>query len=97
MSAYITAQITIHDRETYSKYESGFMDIFAPHGGKLLAVEEAPMVLEGDWDCTRTIVAEFPDRESALAWYRSDDYQTLMQHRLAASTGSIALLSGLPT
>ena len=97
MSAYITAQVTIHDRETYGKYEAGFMEIFAPLGGKLLAVEESPTVLEGDWDCTRTIIAEFPDRQSALAWYKSDAYQALMQHRLAASTGSIALLAGLPS
>ena len=95
MSAYITAQITIHDRETYGQYEAGFMDIFAPYGGKLLAVDEAPSVLEGDWDCTRTIIAEFPDRDAALAWYKSDAYQALMQHRLAASTGRIALLAGL--
>ena len=95
MAAYIVAQISIHDRESYGKYEAGFMEIFAPFGGKLLAVEEAPTVLEGDWDCTRTIIAEFPDRDAALTWYRSDAYQALMQHRHDASNGNIALLAGL--
>ena len=48
MSVYINAQITIHDREAYNKYEAGFMEIFNAYGGTLLAVEEAPTVLEGD-------------------------------------------------
>lgn len=96
MPAYIVARISIADRNTYSEYEAGFMEVFSAHGGKLLSVDEAPTVLEGDWTCTRTILAEFPDKGAALAWYNSEAYQKLMQHRLAASTGEIALLSGLP-
>jgi uncharacterized protein (DUF1330 family) len=96
LAAYIVAQITIHDRDTYAKYEAGFMEAFTPFGGTLLAVEESPDILEGDWACTRTIVAEFPSRDAATSWYQSDAYQSLMQHRHAASTGSIALLDGLP-
>ncbi len=95
MSSYIVARITINDRERYAKYESGFLEIFAAHTGRLLAVDDRPEVLEGAWQCTRTVIAEFPDRESALAWYRSDDYQTLAEHRFAASDGEIALLAGL--
>jgi uncharacterized protein (DUF1330 family) len=95
MAAYIVARITIEDRERYGQYEAGFMEIFAAHTGRLLAVDDNPEVLEGEWRCTRTVVAEFPDRESALAWYRSDDYQSLAEHRFAASDGEIALLAGI--
>ena len=94
MAAYIVARITINDRERYAEYEAGFLEIFAAHAGRMLAVDDNPEVLEGDWRCTRTVIAEFPDRESALAWYRSDDYQTLAEHRFAASEGEIALLAG---
>lgn len=94
MSAYIVARITINDRARYAQYEAGFMDIFAAHTGKLLAVDEQPQVLEGEWQCTRTVLAEFPDKDAALAWYRSDDYQSLAEHRFAASDGEIALLQG---
>jgi uncharacterized protein (DUF1330 family) len=96
MPAYLVAQITIHDRERYADYEAGFMEIFAAHRGRLLAVDEQPEVLEGAWNCTRTVVAEFPDREAALAWYRSDDYQALARHRFAASDGNVVLLEGMP-
>lgn len=94
MASYIVARIAINDRERYAQYEAGFLEIFAAHAGKLLAVDDNPEVLEGDWRCTRTVIAEFPDRESALAWYRSDDYQTLAEHRFAASDGEVALLAG---
>ena len=97
MAAYIVARITIHDRERYARYEAGFMDIFAAHGGKLLGVDESPEVLEGEWRCTRTVLAEFPDKASALAWYHSDDYQMLAEHRFAASDGEIALIQGAGT
>ncbi|MBT7388588.1 MAG: DUF1330 domain-containing protein, partial [Gammaproteobacteria bacterium] len=29
------------------------------------------------------------------AWYHSDDYQSLMQHRLAGSEGNVILVHGL--
>ena len=95
MTVYIVARITINDRERYAQYEAGFLDIFAAHPGRLLAVDDNPEVLEGEWRCTRTVIAAFPDQEAALAWYRSDDYQSLAEHRFAASEGEIALVAGL--
>ncbi|MEE4300847.1 MAG: DUF1330 domain-containing protein [Pseudomonadales bacterium] len=95
MSVYIVARIDIEDREGYGRYEAGFMEIFAAHGGRLLAVDETPEILEGAWPVTRTVLIEFPDREAAMAWYRSEDYQHLARHRFAASTGDIAMLKSL--
>ena len=94
MSVYVVARIDIHDRERYAQYEAGFMDLFEQSGGRMLAVEEAPEVIEGSWDTTRTVLIEFDDAEQMKAWYHSDGYQALVQHRFAASTGDIALLSG---
>lgn len=96
MAEYVVAKLTINDRKRYAEYEAGFMDIFSRFAGKMLAVDEQVEVLEGDWPCTRTVIVEFPSREEALAWYRSDDYQALAEHRFAASVGSIALVKGFP-
>ena len=92
MSHYLLAQITINDRTEYANYEAGFMDIFAKYEGTILAVDEAPMVLEGEWECTRTVLIEFPSEESALAWYRSEEYQSLAAHRFASSTGNVVMV-----
>ncbi|MGI9328384.1 MAG: DUF1330 domain-containing protein [Pseudomonadales bacterium] len=95
MSAFIIAKVDIHDRTKYATYESGFMQIFAQYSGRLLAVDENPQLLEGQWPYTRTVVIEFPSNEEAMAWYGSDEYQALAKHRTAASTASIVLINGL--
>ena len=95
MSAYLIATLNITDRDRYSSYEAGFMDIFNRFHGRLLSVDENVETLEGEWTYTRTVLVAFPSKEDALAWFQSDDYQALADHRKAASTGSIVMLQGL--
>jgi len=97
MSVYFIGNIDIHDRESYANYEAGFMEVFQEFNGRLLAVDENQRTIEGEWPATRTVVMEFPSEEDAMAWYESDAYQELMQHRLKASSASSALVSGFPT
>ena len=96
MATYAIATLNIHDRERYSAYEAGFMDAFDGFGGKILSVDEQPHTLEGAWEFTRTVIIEFPDRAQADAWYTSDGYQAILPHRLAASSGSVVFVAGLP-
>ena len=95
MAHYVIAQIDIKDRKKYAAYEAGFMDVFTSYKGKLLSVDENASLLEGQWPATRTVLIEFPSKEEALAWYESEEYQSLAKHRLAASTSDIAVISGL--
>ena len=96
MSVYLVAKLKIQNRETYSQYEAGFMEIFNRYSGKLLSVEEAPEILEGDWAVTRTALIEFPSRDDAMSWWHSEEYQALAQYRRDASDGNIVMLDGLP-
>lgn len=95
MTVYLIAKIDLKDRETYAKYEAGFGEIFAKYNGQMLAVEESPEVLEGEWPHWRTVLIQFPSREDALAWYRSDEYQALAQFRFEASSADTVILQGL--
>jgi len=95
MSVYAIALINISDRTGYANYEAGFMDIFSRYGGKLLAVDEAPVVKEGSWPYTRTVVIEFESQQALDAWYHSQEYQALAQHRFNASSASIAVIQGI--
>ena len=92
MSVYVIAQISIHDRDEYRRYEAGFMDVFAQFAGELLAVSEDPAVVEGQWPCTRTVLMRFPSAEEARRWYSSPEYQAIAQHRFRASTGNAVLV-----
>lgn len=95
MSKYMIAQINIQDREEYAKYEAGFGETFARFKGKMLAVDEAPELLEGEWSYTRTVLIEFPSHEDAMAWYKSDAYQKIASHRYAASNANLIIMSGM--
>ena len=95
MTVYAIALLNITDPEGYAAYGRGFMDIFSRHPGRVLAVDEAPLVKEGDWPHTRTVLLEFPDAEAFEAWYGSEAYRALARHRHAASTGSVVLIKAL--
>ena len=95
MANYLIAQINIHDRDEYAKYAAGFAEIFSQYEGKMLAVDEAPESLEGEWPYTRTVLIEFPNDEDAMAWYKSPEYQKLAKHRFAASSANLVKIYGM--
>jgi len=89
MTVYAIALLNIADRERYGAYQSGFMEIFNKYSGKLLAVDDAPTVKEGDWPYTGTVLIEFPDVEAFDAWFNPPDYQALANHRHAARPAGV--------
>lgn len=95
MPVYVVAEITIADRGEYAKYEAGFLPIWQRFRGELLAVDERPSVIEGEWPHTRTVLLRFPDAAEVERWYRSPEYQALARHRWNASRANVALLNGL--
>ena len=95
MSVYIIARFNIHNRSEYDKYSAGFAQVFSKFDGTMLSVDEDPLVLAGDWEDTRSVIIQFPSKESALAWMTSDDYQAIARHRNAGSTVNSILVKGL--
>lgn len=89
MTVYVAAQITIKDRAAYERYQSRFMEVFAPFGGTLLAVDDAVQVIEGDWPRTRLVLASFPDEASFRAWWDSPAYSEIVKDRWAGSEGVV--------
>lgn len=94
MSVYFVAQITVHDLEGFKKYEEGFDQVFSKYKGKVLAVDEAPMVIEGSVSHQRTVLVWFPNEDEAMSWYQSTEYQEIALHRFNASEGSAILVQG---
>ncbi|MFT5838637.1 MAG: hypothetical protein ACI9UT_001131 [Flavobacteriales bacterium] len=97
MAVYILSRLTIHDRVEYDKYENQFDEIFTNFNGKLLSVDEDPLVLAGEWEATRSVVIEFPSKKDALTWMQSDEYQRISKHRNAGSTLSSILVKSSET
>jgi uncharacterized protein (DUF1330 family) len=95
MSAYVIAQISIHDRARYDRYVAAFMPVLQRHGGRLLVADESPEVAEGRWDRDKLIVLAFPDRAAAQAWADSPDYREISTDRVAATDGVVLIAEGV--
>lgn len=95
MTVYALAQIRIHDRNRYQRYVAGFMPILIKYGGRLLAAEERPECLQGDWPFDKVIVMAFKDRSSWQRWAMSPEYQEISKDRVAATDGTVLLVNGI--
>jgi len=94
MSCYFIAQIQIHDEDEYRKYLDSVDEVFSKFNGKYLAVDENPVVLEGEWTYSRVIIISFPNENELKSWYESKEYQSIVQHRLKAAKCDTLLVKG---
>jgi len=80
----LIAAETIHDEAVFAEYRKQVVPTVEPFGGRFIARGGKLTVLEGQWEHPRTVIIEFPTRESAEAWYRSADYQKIIGLRIRA-------------
>jgi uncharacterized protein (DUF1330 family) len=94
MACYFVAQLNVHDPDRYARYLEGTQDLLDRYGGRLLAVDLEATVLEGEWPYRRTVIIEFPSRDHLEAWYGSEGYRRIAEHRHAAATGNAVVVEG---
>ena len=94
MSSYFVALINIHDPALCEQYLAGFDAVFERYEGEVVAVDDRPRVVEGNWPAGRTVLIEFPNERALLRWYESPEYQRLARYRKEASDCSIAIVTG---
>jgi len=97
MTTYVLAQLTIHDRPRYDRYVAGFMDVLSRFDGRVLAADESPEVMEGNWPHQKVVLIEFKDREEAVRWATSPEYRRIAVDREAATVATVLLVSGVPS
>lgn len=95
MTVYALAQFTIHDRARYEAYAARFAETMKGRRGRLLAAQENPEVVEGNWEGTKVVLIEFPDEAAFRDWSESADYRAISIDREAATQGSVLLVRGL--
>jgi uncharacterized protein (DUF1330 family) len=69
---------------------------FLPHGGRWLVLDAPVEVLEGAWPGS-VVLMEFPDRDSAKAWYSSADYQGILHLRTDNAISDLILVDPVPS
>ncbi len=84
-----------YDPARYAEYAARGRDAAAQYGGRILAAGGRVETMEGDPVPPRIVLIEFPDYDSALAYYRSAEYQAARAHRGDAATVRFALVEGI--
>ncbi len=95
MTVYVLAQLSIHDRARYDRYAAGFMAVLDRYGGRLLAADERPEVVEGAFDREKVVLIEFPDRDSAYRWSTSPEYREIAVDRVASTEAVVLMVRGV--
>lgn len=91
MSAYVIVEITDKDEAAKATYAKAAMSVVESFGGKF--VSRGPVsVLHGADTFERGLVIEFADREAALTWYNSPEYQALIEGRDIAFDSRFVLI-----
>jgi uncharacterized protein (DUF1330 family) len=92
--AYVILTEAIKDRAGMDAYARAAAPVLAEGAVSVLAVDQHPQVLEGEWHGSRTVVLEFPSLEAARAWYESPAYQAAKALRQAAADTNAVIVSG---
>lgn len=71
------------------------MEVFRRHPGTLLAADESPQVIEGQWDHQKVVLMSFPDEAAFHGWAQSPEYQEISKDRLAGADTVVLLAQGL--
>jgi uncharacterized protein (DUF1330 family) len=95
MTVYVLAQLRFTDRSAYDRYQARFMEVFRRFDGYLLAADEHPQVLEGEWQRDKVVLMAFPDADAARAFAESPEYQAISVDRKAGTDTLSLLVHGL--
>jgi uncharacterized protein (DUF1330 family) len=94
MPAYIIADVQVSDPAAYERYRPLAAASIAHFGGRFVVRGGKVDLLEGGPQPERIVVIEFADADAARRWYQSEEYQSALKIRQAASRGRVILVEG---
>ena len=95
MTAYAIAHLRdVRFGPEIARYVQEIDATLAPHGGLFRIHGGRPQVVEGSWSGD-LVVIEFPDLDSAKAWYGSGAYQAILPLRTRNAAGEGFLVEGV--
>ncbi len=95
MSVYLIFQREqMLDEAEFATYARLVPSTLEEHPAKILALYGPQETFEGDGN-EGTVILEFPTKEAALAWYDSDAYRQVREHRFKASKYNVTLIQGV--
>jgi uncharacterized protein (DUF1330 family) len=95
---YMVVNLKITEKDSYRTYEKGFFPLLKKYNGQFITFDDNPETFEGDSPREdRVIIFQFPNEETAKAWYADADYQALSEHRrVGTELRFLTMVRGLP-
>ncbi len=90
---YWLARVDVKNPDGYKQYAAALQPLFKNYGARYLTRGGRSENVEGS-NRSRNVVIEFKDYESALACYRSAEYQKVIALRTAAADSDLIVLEG---
>jgi len=90
---YWIVRVSVRDPEHYPEYLAAAREAFAKYGARFLVRGGAYEAMEGSAR-ERNVVVEFKDRETALACYRSPEYQAARALRQKYADSDFIVIEG---
>jgi uncharacterized protein (DUF1330 family) len=94
MTVYTIAQLRFTDIDAYRRYQKAFPAVFAKFNARVLAADESPRVLEGDWQRDKVVILAFPDEAEATRFAASPEYLEIAKDRKAGADAVVLLVRG---
>lgn len=94
MPVYVVAQLRFKDVDRYRQYQARFASVFGRFAGRLLAADEAPKRLEGDWDAQKIVIMSFESEDEARRFLDSPEYAEISVDRRAGADTTGLLVRG---
>jgi uncharacterized protein (DUF1330 family) len=95
MTVYVLAQLRFTDRSAYDRYQARFFGVFSRFKGTLLAADDAPQVVEGDWPRDKAVLMSFPDHTAYREFAESPAYEEISRDRKAGADAVVLVLRGV--
>jgi uncharacterized protein (DUF1330 family) len=95
MVVYLIVDVNVKDPLAYERYKAEVPALISKHGGKYLVRGGKVQILEGDWQPSRLVLLQFPDKESVEAFFSDPQYQPLRDLRQRVAKTDIVMAEGM--
>jgi len=92
--AYVVAEITVTDIDTYREYVRAAFPIIQRYGGKFLTRGGTTIAVEGTPPAERVMIIEFPSLDRAREFEYSKDYTDIAPLRQASAESRLFIIEG---
>lgn len=98
MTVYAVILLKIHDQATYDKYVAAAPAVMGKLGIAVqpLAMDDSPIVVEGDWDYSKCVVMKAESAELIQKLFNHPEYKEVAKLRYASATSQIVVLKAMP-